>query len=442
MNYYECIQASVAYIERSLYDEIDLSSAADSAFMSLSNYYRLFFAIVGCNVKEYIRLRRIHLAAQDLLSGHGSILETALKYGFNSADSFSRAFKKATGFLPSVFRKQRKQYLFERVDIMEKYFEAEDRELLAEYPDIKVLKENKPFCAAVFRAESKSPEQDSFLGLKAWFDKNNISEIMPNYRVYGYDIPATAKADGTYGYEVAVTVPDDFEVNGEGVVKKHFEGGLYAVTETTVGNIVPAWRRFMSWLYLSRYEMGSHQCLEEHDVDSGFINRDENHPENIKINLYMPVTKKNQTKYEKKQLAPVRVAYYREYGSDSEQVAQNAWTVMLTWARKNNLDSGKCRIYMYNHGFQRVTEFWHEIMITVDEDFSFQDDLVKDKIFIGGNYLTYPTSLDRLVSGWQKISQHVSAEKMQSGTHQWVEEWILNNWNFPEKEIVIHYPLA
>lgn len=100
-------------------------------------------------------------------------------------------------------------------------------------------------------------------------------------------------------------MPDDFEVVGEGIVQKRFEGGLYAVTPTSVGNIVQAWKRFMSWLDLSRYEMGSHQCLEEHDIDSGFINCDIEHPESIKINLYMPVTKKRETEYDEKLIVPV-----------------------------------------------------------------------------------------------------------------------------------------
>jgi len=335
MNYYECIQKSIDYIEDNIYEKIDINHAADSAFMSFSNYYRLFFSIVGCSVKEYIRLRRIHLAASDLISTNDNILGLAVKYGFNSADSFSRAFKKATGFLPSVFKKQKRQYVFERVEIMDKYFEVEDKELLEKYPDIKVLKEAEPFYAAAFRAESKCPEHDAFMGLKAWFDENNITTLMPDYRVYGYDLPDTNKDDGSYGYEVVVTIPEDFEVVGDGVFKKHFQGGLYAVTATTVGNIVQTWQRFKSWLDLSRYEMGPHQCLEEHDVDTGFINRDTQNPENIKINLYMPVAKKNEAGYGEKQIIPMRVAYYRASGKNSEEVAHKVWETMLSWAQKN-----------------------------------------------------------------------------------------------------------
>ena len=66
MNYYEQIQKSIDFIERNLEESIDISMAANEAYMSQSNYYRLFFAMVGYSVKEYIRKRRISKAAQEL----------------------------------------------------------------------------------------------------------------------------------------------------------------------------------------------------------------------------------------------------------------------------------------------------------------------------------------------------------------------------------------
>jgi len=56
MNYYERIQKSIDYIESNLEDRIDLNRAAQEAYMSQSSFYRLFFALVGYSVKEYIRL--------------------------------------------------------------------------------------------------------------------------------------------------------------------------------------------------------------------------------------------------------------------------------------------------------------------------------------------------------------------------------------------------
>lgn len=128
MNYYERIQKSIDDIENHLEKEIDLRRAAQEAYMSPLSFYRLFFALVGHSVKEYIRLRRISLAARDLIHTDSCVIDLAMKYGFDSSDAFSRAFRRITGFLPSAFRKQRRSFCFERVDLMDKYFAIQDRE--------------------------------------------------------------------------------------------------------------------------------------------------------------------------------------------------------------------------------------------------------------------------------------------------------------------------
>ena len=90
MNYYERIQKSIDYIERNLENIIDLNDAAREAFMSQSNFYRMFFALVGHSVKEYIRLRRMSLAAFEIINSNDKLIDIAVKYGFNSRDSFTR----------------------------------------------------------------------------------------------------------------------------------------------------------------------------------------------------------------------------------------------------------------------------------------------------------------------------------------------------------------
>lgn len=54
MNYYERIQQSIDYIELHLADELSVDEAAKQAYMSVSNYYRMFYSITGYTVKEYI----------------------------------------------------------------------------------------------------------------------------------------------------------------------------------------------------------------------------------------------------------------------------------------------------------------------------------------------------------------------------------------------------
>lgn len=442
MNYYESIQTAIDHMEEHLLDEVKPEQAALVAYMSMSNFYRLFFALTGCGVMEYIRLRRLHYAAAELKAGKVSVLETAVKYGFSSADAFARAFKVHTGLAPSAYARADKTFVYERVNIMEKYFPEQDAELQEKYPDIKLIKDVPGFYAAACQAVSLSPELDAFVGLKAWFDEQQIAEITPGYRVYGYDVPNTRKTDGSYGYEVVVSVPEDFPVKGEGIIRKYFAGGLYAIMETTVGEIVGAWQRFGKWLELSRYEMGRHPCLEEHDVESGFLHRNNVNPENIKISLYMPLVLKNRDLYLTLELPQSRVAYYRAYGQDMQDLPMRVWDVMLSWAKAQHLDSSECRIYLYNHGFTKVKEYWFEIMITLPDGFVFTDDKVAEKTFAGGRYLAYQTNFPNLTSGWQKLLQHAQAEGIRGGRHQWVEFWELPDWSFPPEAVTLCFPSA
>ncbi len=124
MNYYERIQKSIEYIECNLENPIPLKNVAAEAFMSQSNFYKIFFAIVGYTVKEYIRFRRISLASAWLREDNMKIIDIALKCGYQSADAFARSFREITGFLPSAFRKQNKTFAFERIDIRGVAFRA------------------------------------------------------------------------------------------------------------------------------------------------------------------------------------------------------------------------------------------------------------------------------------------------------------------------------
>lgn len=109
MNYYERIQKAIDFLEDNLENEIRAEEAAKEAYMSVSNFYRLFFAITGFQVKEYLILRRMSLAAYDMRHGM-KVLDAAVKYAYTSADAFSRTFKKVTGFSPSACSREKADY--------------------------------------------------------------------------------------------------------------------------------------------------------------------------------------------------------------------------------------------------------------------------------------------------------------------------------------------
>ena len=90
----------IDYIEEHLTEELSLEKIAQSAGVSAYHFKTVFFYLSGMTVNEYIRNRRLSEANKDLLRGE-KVTDVAFKYGYQSVDGFTRAFKKWSGFLPS-----------------------------------------------------------------------------------------------------------------------------------------------------------------------------------------------------------------------------------------------------------------------------------------------------------------------------------------------------
>ena len=100
------ITNAVAYIEENLTEDIDIKKIAEKAHVSSFYFQKIFHVLCGFTVGEYIRNRRLTLAAQELCSTHIKVIDAALKYGYDSPDSFARAFTRFHGISPSAARKQ------------------------------------------------------------------------------------------------------------------------------------------------------------------------------------------------------------------------------------------------------------------------------------------------------------------------------------------------
>lgn len=92
MDILSSLSNAVDYIERNLCDEIDISQIARASALNEYELNNLFHSLTGMTIKEYIRKRRLTLAAFDLQSSEQRIIDVAIKYGYDSADSFRRAF--------------------------------------------------------------------------------------------------------------------------------------------------------------------------------------------------------------------------------------------------------------------------------------------------------------------------------------------------------------
>lgn len=448
MNYYEQIQKSIDYIEMNLEEAIDINEAANQAYMSLSNYYRMFFAMVGYSVKEYIRMRRINKAAEELRNSEAGIIDIAVKYDFVSGDSFSRAFKKITRFLPSEYRQGSSVYQFERVNLMEKYYDdQQDGELLDKYPEIRVLKTLEPMKVAYYNYYGKDPESGAFDVVKEWLLSSGLNIEKDGIRIFGYNNPSpTSPEQEEYGYEVCVTIPDNLKITDARIRSKTLPGGLYAVTgvrrskDTELGNeIGKAWQRFGSWLKDSKYTYGGHQWLEEH---LGFD--DEFHHVGG-VDLYMPLMEKSEMDISKTftEVKPMWTAACKTVGKDAIVKGRDFF---FKWAEAAGLfKDGKVHRFFayYNYEKMGTKDFFYKIHVTVDKDFISDDENITLEQFDGGYYAVMKSKYKYNEACWNEFINWVSNNKEYEFDNRWFfEEYKIDKPQIEmETDMVLHMPV-
>jgi AraC family transcriptional regulator len=104
MDWSERMTAAIDYIEDNLEGEIDFNTAAEKACCSPFYFQRMFSVVTEVTPAEYIRRRRLTLAAGDLQSGRMKVIDVAVKYGYDSPDAFTRAFRNQHGITPQAAR--------------------------------------------------------------------------------------------------------------------------------------------------------------------------------------------------------------------------------------------------------------------------------------------------------------------------------------------------
>ena len=104
MEWIERLNESLLYIEEHLTDEIDYEQLGRIACCSAYHYQRMFTYMAGVTLSEYIRRRKMSLAAVDLQCTDAKVIDIAEKYGYHSPTAFNRAFQGVCGIAPSALK--------------------------------------------------------------------------------------------------------------------------------------------------------------------------------------------------------------------------------------------------------------------------------------------------------------------------------------------------
>lgn len=107
MEWIERLNCAIEYIEEHLQEKIDYEKLAEIANCPVYHFQRMFFYMTNISVSEYVRRRRMSLAAVDLQDKQSKIIDIALKYGYDSPTAFNRAFQSIHGIAPSLAKKEK-----------------------------------------------------------------------------------------------------------------------------------------------------------------------------------------------------------------------------------------------------------------------------------------------------------------------------------------------
>ncbi len=106
MEWIERLNEAIGYIEEHLTEEIDMEQLGRIACCSSYHFQRMFTYMAGVPLSEYIRRRKMSLAAVDLQGKDMKIIDAAYKYGYSSPTAFNRAFQSVHGIAPSALKKE------------------------------------------------------------------------------------------------------------------------------------------------------------------------------------------------------------------------------------------------------------------------------------------------------------------------------------------------
>lgn len=106
MNWIANMNNALDYIEKNMDKEITPDEIAKIAYSSKFHFLRTFYMLTGMTLGEYIRKRRLSLAAKDIVANDMKIIDIAYKYGYETPEAFTKAFKKLHGVSPSEARKE------------------------------------------------------------------------------------------------------------------------------------------------------------------------------------------------------------------------------------------------------------------------------------------------------------------------------------------------
>ncbi|MUG67617.1 MULTISPECIES: AraC family transcriptional regulator [Paenibacillus] len=282
------VQQAIDFIEDNLQEHLELEEIAGSAAISLPHLYRLFYALTGHPIKEYIRKRRTSEAAAALRDTSMPVADIGYRCGFDSYRAFHNSFKRYTGLTPGAYRNSGLYYNFGRIGLpVEDTLHTTCRSA-GVGPEVKLLQAESLSGWGLLYAGKQAIglEREALACFRKRLAEHGWDER--GLRVFGWNVDLDRDEDA-YGYQlVAVRAKSEsgnLEPGGSGLERVEVKGGQYATVQITDASddagILHAWNRLYSqWLPRSVFEPGASGFMEEYELDGDRI---------VRMKLYLSV---------------------------------------------------------------------------------------------------------------------------------------------------------
>ncbi|WFA05704.1 AraC family transcriptional regulator [Bacillus sp. HSf4] len=278
---------SIDYIEEHLDQELRHEDIAKIAYCSKFHFQRMFYMLTGVTLAEYIRNRRLTVAAQELAASDVKVIDAALKYGYNTPESFSKAFSRLHGMSPSQAREEgRTLRAFPRLSFQIQIKGAEDM-------NYKIVdKESFQVIGKVLEVTVKDGQNQTLI--PAFWDELNQNGFTDSLQPYagplgflGVCMDFNDQAE-TFNYVIGVEkTTDDLP---KGCIVKDIPAATWAVFEAA-GPVDEAvnqtWERiFSEWFPATGYELAHAPQFESYPEDGDVTSADH------VTEIWIPVVKK------------------------------------------------------------------------------------------------------------------------------------------------------
>ncbi len=285
MEWADAIQSAISFIEQHITDDITAEDVANHVHISSFYFQKGFSMLCGYSVTEYIRNRRLALAGGALAATDMKIIDIAMKYGYDSPDSFTKAFTRFHGVSPAMVRKN---------DVTIKTFAPLKLEILLK---------------GGYLMNYKIIDKESFtvLGASKKFEYENCKQEIPMFWQEHYAKGHGKYVGGMFGINIDEQMGNDsFEYLIADLYNPNTE-----ITEGFVTRTIPAFtwavfscdgplptalqdvntKIFSEWLpALKEYEFAAGYCVEMYDAADKYPRGVQD--ENYHSEIWIPIRKK------------------------------------------------------------------------------------------------------------------------------------------------------